>query len=668
MVDIAKLTVQFEAETAKFRQQLEQNNRSLEKFRNDVNKKLGVIRQAFVIGLGTGLGAELNRALNSAVSALPRLFSKITDDADQLQKLNLRLGASVEALSELKYVAELGGVSFNTLTTGFQRMTRRIAEAANGTGEAKNALAELGLSATALAQLKPEDQFEAIAEAMLGISKDSDKVRLAMKLFDSEGVALIQTMEGGAAAIQSTREEARRLGRTISQEQADSAAKFNDAWNRIKSTFEGAAQTIAFELVDTLNELAATLEEKVGPAIRKVLEYFDLVKPRAVAMREVERELEAVKRGIKATQEALDFNKGQGNQTAVEALTNSLKDQEKQLEILQEKLNRYNGVVKSGGSSSPRSVPNLFIPPVPPGTKDKPRSRATRSVDRYAEDLQALIDRLDPASREARDLEQAITLLNKAFFDNGDIGPERYSELIQKLTTDTEALKEAEQKLASDREKANRFIKDIDPASAIRDQIFEIQRLREVFQDIAPEIADSLAEAEFEAQIELGKIVDVSEEAAEKAKDAWQGFGDIIGSAFEDALVSGGNLRDVIRGLGDDIYRLVTRNLVTKPLAGFVEGIFSGENGLLANFFGGARASGGPVSAGRAYIVGENGPELYMPGNNGHIVPANETRRMLGGRQIGDVTVNISTPDADSFRKNRRQMARDLRTDLLGAF
>ena len=43
--------------------------------------------------------------------------------------------------------------------------------------------------------------------------------------------------------------------------------------------------------------------------------------------------------------------------------------------------------------------------------------------------------------------------------------------------------------------------------------------------------------------------------------------------------------------------------------------------GAVAGMYGGARAEGGPVSPGRAFLVGERGPELFMPSSSGSIVP-----------------------------------------------
>jgi tape measure domain-containing protein len=47
--------------------------------------------------------------------------------------------------------------------------------------------------------------------------------------------------------------------------------------------------------------------------------------------------------------------------------------------------------------------------------------------------------------------------------------------------------------------------------------------------------------------------------------------------------------------------------------------------------FGGPRASGGDVMAGRAYMVGEQGPELVVPRSPGTVLPAGETRRAMSG-------------------------------------
>lgn len=52
--------------------------------------------------------------------------------------------------------------------------------------------------------------------------------------------------------------------------------------------------------------------------------------------------------------------------------------------------------------------------------------------------------------------------------------------------------------------------------------------------------------------------------------------------------------------------------------------------------FGGARAMGGPVAASTAYLVGEQGPELFIPNSAGQIIPNGELPMASSGVRGGD--------------------------------
>lgn len=109
--------------------------------------------------------------------------------------------------------------------------------------------------------------------------------------------------------------------------------------------------------------------------------------------------------------------------------------------------------------------------------------------------------------------------------------------------------------------------------------------------------------------------------------------GSIIASGFEDAIFSGQKLGEVIRSLGMDLMRMIFQQTVTAPLASKISGA------ILAGF----RAEGGPVGAGNSYIVGEKGPELFVPGSSGSIIPNGS---MGGGGRSGpsvNVTYNIAS-------------------------
>lgn len=96
-------------------------------------------------------------------------------------------------------------------------------------------------------------------------------------------------------------------------------------------------------------------------------------------------------------------------------------------------------------------------------------------------------------------------------------------------------------------------------------------------------------------------------------------------------------------------------------------GLLSSLGAILSGVFGGVpgRATGGPVSPGRAYRVGENGPELFVPTSAGRVEAPGSAAR--SGVQV-NLTVNVSdngrgsAPEA--LHRSTRQLVRSLRRAL----
>ena len=108
------------------------------------------------------------------------------------------------------------------------------------------------------------------------------------------------------------------------------------------------------------------------------------------------------------------------------------------------------------------------------------------------------------------------------------------------------------------------------------------------------------------------------------------------------AMTGKNTVRDFVNSALRDLLRLATQKNITGPLFSSMEsgGFFQAIGSLLG--FGGGKATGGPVSAGTAYMIGERGPEMFLPKASGTIVP----NHALGAG--GDVIVNVinqsSTP------------------------
>jgi hypothetical protein len=223
---------------------------------SSVNRGLKSITKATapIAGFMTKWGLATAGAAAGASAALIKMRMTAVDN---LAKTADKLGVTTEALAGLQHAAELSGVSTETMNMALQRMTRRVAEAAMGTGEAKGALEELNLNADALAKLPLDEQMNIVADAMQGVEKQSDRVRLAMKLFDSEGVALVNTLAGGSEGLKQMAEEAKTLGLSISRVDAAMIEEANDSVTRAKGVFNGLGNQIAVELSPLISELAS---------------------------------------------------------------------------------------------------------------------------------------------------------------------------------------------------------------------------------------------------------------------------------------------------------------------------------------------------------------------------------------------------------------------------
>jgi phage-related minor tail protein len=109
------------------------------------------------------------------------------------------------------------------------------------------------------------------------------------------------------------------------------------------------------------------------------------------------------------------------------------------------------------------------------------------------------------------------------------------------------------------------------------------------------------------------------------------------------------SVRGMVSAIMADLSRLAVRQFVSAPLRGLVGGALGSLMGGLG--FGGFRALGGPVTPGRGYVVGERGPELFVPRQPGAVLPHG------AGGGAPSVVFNITARDADSFRRAESQLA-----------
>ncbi|GLK81441.1 phage tail tape measure protein [Methylopila turkensis] len=137
-----------------------------------------------------------------------------------------------------------------------------------------------------------------------------------------------------------------------------------------------------------------------------------------------------------------------------------------------------------------------------------------------------------------------------------------------------------------------------------------------------------------------------------------RGFGRALGDALEGGVVKGRSLSDVLRGLGGRMSEIAL-SAAMRPVETALGGLFAG---VTRSLLGGITpfAKGGVLGAptvltdGSAALAlaGEAGPEAVLPlarSADGRLGVAS-----AGG--AGPITINIATPDVESFRRSEAQV------------
>jgi hypothetical protein len=227
----------------------------------------GLGRQAELLRTGIRtLGGALIGV--TTVGGLAALVDRSISAADAIGKTADKIGVGVEALQELRFAAKASGVEQQTLDMALQRFTRRAAEAAQGTGEAKDALAQMGIALRDQSGnlRRSEDLLADVADAFARIGDPAERVRLAFKLFDSEGVALVNLLSDGSGALDEMRERARDLGIVLDEHLVRDAERARTELDTLSQVISANLTRAALEAAPVIADLSSWLADVAGKA------------------------------------------------------------------------------------------------------------------------------------------------------------------------------------------------------------------------------------------------------------------------------------------------------------------------------------------------------------------------------------------------------------------
>lgn len=131
---------------------------------------------------------------------------------------------------------------------------------------------------------------------------------------------------------------------------------------------------------------------------------------------------------------------------------------------------------------------------------------------------------------------------------------------------------------------------------------------------------------------------------------------DMFASTFESIFTDGFGsfFQNVLTGFERLLQEMAAKYLASQLVRLIIQA-FGGDMGWLGGVFGGGKALGGPVRSGVPYVVGERGPELFVPQTGGQIVPGNRLAAAGAGMTV-NFSFNITTPNPEAFRRSEAQL------------
>ena len=545
------------------------------------------------------------------VAGFGYLVKKSLETTDALGKFADKIGIGTAELGGLRHAAELTGVATTTLDMGLQRMVRRVSEAANGSGEAKDALIELGLSAKALNTLAPDQQFRAIADAMEGVAGQGNKVRLAMRLFDTEGVSLVNTLKGGSAALIEMEKEAERLGISLNRDLVKGVEKANDALKNFSSFIGGVFTRTIAELAPAIESITEQLQAWFEMKAASSGGVAQLTKDMAIsivgAARSIVSAFASITNSVIGFGNALGgvsniYQRIFGDKQTVATIEASIAGTVQQLEMLKNLSKGNDPLIASQAPLIAELQLSLSM---------------MRELIETGDTLQANKDTpLVDVSGTLAALDQVLVKLAEV-----------------KLTNDVEEVSTTDTSLVDLTAMTN------DEMISLQDQYQAISEGKAFEHQRKMNEMTRLYLIKQSAIQKIAKMKDI-EDLKEEGKDTLKVLSGSFKAAF--ALNKAFALKDAIVST----YLAVSKALASAPFPiNLGLGALALANGMAqvqairSTQF---REKGGPMSAGSPYIVGERGPELIVPNQAANVIPNDQ----LGG---GNFTINISANDTAGF-------------------
>lgn len=603
MASLGQLVVSLTAETAQFKEALSKAAYETDRAMKKIESSTSFVSTAFKTLLTAGVVAQVTSGVNSIIESMARL-----DDMAEAT------GASVENLSALANQAKISGLEIGSLEGALVKFNKSLFSVTEESSKVEKALNAIGLSS---AQLRTMDTAEAtllVAKSLDGYADSANKAAIVQTIFGRSAREVAPFLKDLA--------ETGSLNATVSKEQAAQAELLQKSIRRLGLEFDLFTKTVIGSAIPALLEFFKTLNAITQPYAILGNNLEELESALAKVNTTIERNTSLGKENSKSN---LDLQKGLQTRIAY------LKDQKR---IEQE---------IADSASKPKKVA-AFDP--------KDYSKGLASIEET--NMKFLISTRDLTSRIDMEMQNIFSTETEKKLQTNLLN-------LQKLVED------AQSSISKQLSEGN--ITTTQYSDAIIKLYANYERAIDTTKRLAQTQEELNSSYVYGAQVALSKYINESKNLA-----------NLTGGAVTSALNSFDNALLGIMGrttsvseafskmtasILNDIARILIRQSITAPLAGFISsslGSFFGgsvtpsqtSTGLYTfdnPNMGGGRALGGNVSAGTSYLVGEKGAEIFTPNMNGSITPNDA----MGGVTVNQ-TFNIQTGVAQTVRTEIQSM------------
>ena len=584
----------------------------------------------------------------AGAAGLVAFVKSVVDAADALNDVADATGASIEALSGLERVARLNGGTLDDVAGILVKFNMALNQAADPGSNAAAVFKALGLSVKELQAADPAEALRRTAVALAGFANDGNKGRIYLDLFGKTVREAAPYLNDLAAAG--------KLQATTTTEQAEAAEKFNKVLFAMRVAAEDAGKALTLGMGAALektieNWRAATAAfGGFAGALQALLSGATQLKDNpAEGLKKYNEQLAVLDARIQSARTGSDGFLGRFADQRIKSLQDERAEVAKVTDYYRTLVNAGSaGAGRGNGAAQAPSLPGL-------GGSGKAKSVTApkEEISQAATALAAYVDQLEKEQQKTLELTLQQEALNK-LRSLGALGQlPQVREVVLGLTQQIQLSQdqaEIEKGVTAELERQVKLRQGLDDAldrfsGRTADALKQAQTSRLETRLAAGEIfstdeLDRIVKGIGGIQTEAEKAFDGADKALERfvenvqdalgntVESTLRGDFDSIGKLWGDLLIkmaSQAIAADIGRALFGDIGKAGAGGSSSGVLSGLLGSLFGG--GLLS----GARAGGGPVSAGGTYLVGERGPELLQMGGSSGTVVSNSAMQASRG-------------------------------------